>query len=101
MKMAKILEFSRVFQLLANFRSLSNQNQDKLRKSQGKNFRSTSDNGIYPKKIVPRLNRFYRGHFQNTLNFKTFYGCAPENCQKECALNYNTYANEIETLKCI
>ena len=27
-------------------------------------------------KIVPGLNRFYRGHFQNTLNFKTFFGHA-------------------------
>ena len=54
-----------------------------------------------PQKIVPGLNIFYRGHFQNTLNFKTFFGCAPENCQKECALNYDTYANEIENLKCI
>ena len=43
---------------------------------------------IYPKKIVPGLNR------------KTFFDCASENCQKECALNYDT-ANEMETLKCI
>ena len=68
MKISKFLEFSRDFQLLANFRSLSNQDQDKPRKFQGKNFRSTSDSVIYPKKIVPRLNRFYRGHFKNTLN---------------------------------
>ena len=24
-----------------------------------------------------------------------------QDCQKECALNYDTYANEMETLKCI
>ena len=67
MKMAKILEFSRVFQLLGNFRSLSNQIEDKLRKSQAENFRSTSDNVISLKKIGPGLNRFYRGDFQKTL----------------------------------
>ena len=31
---------------------------------------------IYAKKIVLGLNRFYRGHFQNTPNIKTFFGYA-------------------------
>ena len=55
---------------------------------------------IYRKEIVPGLNRFYRGHFQYILNLKHSYVCAPENCQKECVLNYDTYTNEMETLKC-
>ena len=29
---------------------------------------------IYAKRIVLGLNRFYRGHFQNTSNIKTFFG---------------------------
>ena len=31
---------------------------------------------IYPKRIVPKLNRCYNGHFQNTPNVKTFFGYA-------------------------
>ena len=31
---------------------------------------------IYAKKIIPGLNSFYSGHFQNTQNIKTFFGCA-------------------------
>ena len=31
---------------------------------------------IYAKRIVPELNRFYRGHIQNTPNLKTFFGYA-------------------------
>ena len=31
---------------------------------------------IYPKEFVPGLNRSYSGHFQNTINFKTFFGHA-------------------------
>ena len=31
---------------------------------------------IYHKSIVPKLNRFYSGHFQNTPNIKTFFGYA-------------------------
>ena len=34
---------------------------------------------IYPKKVVPGLNRFYSGHFQNTPNIKTFFGYASQN----------------------
>ena len=34
---------------------------------------------IYAKTIVPGLNRFYRGHFQNTPNIKTFFGYATRN----------------------
>ena len=30
----------------------------------------------YSKELVPGLNRFYSGHFQNTPNSKTFFGCA-------------------------
>ena len=29
-----------------------------------------------PKEMFPGLNRFYRGHFQNTQNIKTFFGYA-------------------------
>ena len=32
---------------------------------------------IYAEELVPGLNRFYSGHFQTTLNFKTFLGYAP------------------------
>ena len=35
-----------------------------------------SNNVIYAKRIVPRLNRFYSGYFQNITNFKTFFGYA-------------------------
>ena len=38
-------------------------------------FRSTSNNVIYAERIVPGLNRFYSGHFQNAPNIKTFFGC--------------------------
>ena len=31
---------------------------------------------IYTETIAPRLNRFYRGHFQNTPSIKTFFGYA-------------------------
>ena len=31
---------------------------------------------MYAKTIVTGLNRFYRGHFQNTPNIKTFFGYA-------------------------
>ena len=31
---------------------------------------------IYAKTIVTGLNKFYRGHFQNTPNIKTFFGYA-------------------------
>ena len=31
---------------------------------------------IYAETIVTGLNRFYRGHFQNTPNIKTFFGYA-------------------------
>ena len=76
----KNLAFSRNFPFLPNFRLLENQNQDKLRKSQYLKLRSTSNNVIYPKELVPGLNRFYRGHFQNIFNFKTFLGYANTKC---------------------
>ena len=31
---------------------------------------------IYAKRVVPGLNRFYRGHFQDIPNVKTFFGYA-------------------------
>ena len=34
---------------------------------------------IYTKTIVPGLNRFYRGHLQNTPNIKIFFGYASLN----------------------
>ena len=44
-----------------------------FQKSQRYKFRSTSNNVIYPKELVPGSNRIYRGHFQNTQNCKTFF----------------------------
>ena len=37
-----------------------------------------SNNVIYAKRIVTGLNRFYRGHFQNAPNIKTFFGYASQ-----------------------
>ena len=62
------LAFSQTFQFLPNFRF--------LQKSQWQKFRSTHNNAIYAKKIVPGLNRFCSGHLQNTPNIKTFFGYA-------------------------
>ena len=72
------LAFSPIFPFLPNFRLLQNQNEleGKFRKSQRQKFRSTSNNVIYAKRIVPGLSRFYSGHFQNTLDIKTFFGYA-------------------------
>ena len=67
------LAFSKKFSFLLIFRLLSNQNQGKFRKSQWQKSSSTFNNMIYPKELVPGLNRFYSGHFQNTINFYTFF----------------------------
>ena len=37
---------------------------------------SAFNNVICAKRIVPGLNRFYSGHFQNAPNIKTFFGYA-------------------------
>ena len=34
---------------------------------------------IFAERIVPGLNRFYSGHFQNTPNIKAFFGYAAGN----------------------
>ena len=45
---------------------------------------------IYAKTIVTGPNRFYRGHFQNAPNIKTFFGYA---------LAYITSCNDAELMK--
>ena len=42
---------------------------------------------IYAKRIVPALNIFYKGHFQDTPNVKTFFGYATLNQNDNCLQN--------------
>ena len=43
---------------------------------------------IYAKTIVTGLNRFYRGHFQNARNIKTFFGYASITIQSNLNAGY-------------
>ena len=66
------LAFSLTFQfhpILDNYKIRTRANFENLN---GK--RSTSNNLIHTKRIVPGLKKFYSGHFQNTPNIKTFFG---------------------------
>ena len=57
---------------------------------------------IYAKTIVPGLNRFYRGHFQNTPNIKTFFGYAARNpFEKDFVklMNISVFGKTMENLQ--
>ena len=81
------LTFLRVFDflpLLDHYKSKPGE----ISKIAAEQFRSTSNNVIYLKKFVLGLNRFYRGHFQNSRNIKTFFSHADDTLRL-AAYSYN------------
>ena len=54
---------------------------------------------IYGKTIVPGLNRFYRGHFQNTPNIKTFFSYATITHYQWIVMIYTSFDTSINLIK--
>ena len=54
---------------------------------------------IYDKTIVPGLNRFYRGHFQNTPNIKTFFSYATITHYQWIVMIYTSFDTSINLIK--
>ena len=71
MKMAKIWQFCKSFDFYPILDCHKIRTKTSFENPSGKSYRV-----IYPKNIAPRSNRFYSGHFQDTLNIKTFFGYA-------------------------
>ena len=72
-KMAKIGHFRELLKSYPDLDYYKIRTRTNFENPNGKSLDLHLNNVIYSKRTVPRLNRLYSGHFQNTPNIKTFF----------------------------